>query len=349
MRKYIAALLALSAFLTPLVSQAQENADPTGYVTYSLPSTVIALEVDAVQEKFYAGPYAKFAEKYLGIKARQSDEASYQLTSVKMTPYVEADQSRRYVLDLPKGQGDAFLKLTAQGLVSLSDGGVAGTTNWRFPVAGKGDFSDKGLSSNLTSESTTLYRNDRKESAYNKVSVQQNMIVEKSLEKKAAETAQMILDIRDQRLRIVTGDTDATYSGEAMGAAIDELTRLEKEYLMLFVGYSEFQTQKMNFEVIPQPGETQMYIAFRLSDTAGLVPADNLSGKPVVMEIVPQKFSEPEGAPESAKAKKGVSINYRIPAICNVKLLDGVNMLLQSRIPVYQLGRESSTFLVQTK
>ena len=171
----------------------------------------------------------------------------------------------------------------------------------------------------------------------------------KELEKKAAETAQMILDIRDQRLRIVTGDTDATYSGEAMGAAIDELTRLEKEYLMLFVGYSEFQTQKMNFEVIPQPGETQMYIAFRLSDTAGLVPADNLSGKPVVMEIVPQKFSEPEGAPESAKAKKGVSINYRIPAICNVKLLDGVNMLLQSRIPVYQLGRESSTFLVQTK
>ena len=28
---------------------------------------------------------------------------------------------------------------------------------------------------------------------------------------------------------------------------------------------------------------------------------------------------------------------------CNVKLMDGVNMLLQSRIPVYQLGRESST------
>ena len=48
MKKYIAALLTLSAVLTPLVSKAQENADPTGYVTYSLPSTVIALEVDAL-------------------------------------------------------------------------------------------------------------------------------------------------------------------------------------------------------------------------------------------------------------------------------------------------------------
>ena len=153
----------------------------------------------------------------------------------------------------------------------------------------------------------------------------------------------MILDIRDQRLRIVTGDTDATYSGEAMGAAIEELTRLEKEYLMLFIGYSEFQNQKMNFEVIPQPGETQMYVAFRLSDASGLVPADNISGKPIVMEILPQKFAEPEGAP--AKTKKGAEVYYRIPAICNIRLMDGVNVLLQSRIPVYQLGRESSTSL----
>jgi hypothetical protein len=86
-----------------------------------------------------------------------------------------------------------------------------------------------------------------------------------------------------------------------------------------------------------------MYVAFRLSDTAGLVPADNLSGKPVVMEIIPQTFADPTGAPDAAKASKGAAIYYRIPAICNVKLMDGVNMLLQSRIPVYQLGRESST------
>lgn len=342
MKRYIAALLALSAACLPYMMSAQENSDPAGYVTYSLPSTVIALEVDAVQERFYAGPYAKYAEKYLGIKARQKDEASYQLTSIRMTPYVEADQSRRYSLDMTKGQLAGLLQLTSQGLVALSDGGAAGATSWRFPTAGKGDFSDKGLSSNLTSESTTLYRNDKKESEYDKISVRQNMIVEKSLEKKAAETAQMILDIRDQRFRIVTGDTDATYSGTAMGAAIDELTRLEKEYLMLFIGYSEYQNQRMNFEVIPQPGDTQMYVAFRLSDTSGLVPADNLSGKPIVMEIVPQKFVDPEGGSSDAKSKKMAEIRYRIPAICNVKLTDGVNMLLQSRIPIYQLGRETS-------
>ena len=347
MKRYIIALLALSAIFAPSVSNAQDKADPSGYVTYSLPSTVIALEVDAVQEKFYAGPYAKFAEKYLGIKARQKDEASYQLTSVKMTPYVEADQSRRYSLELPKGQGPAFLKLTAQGLVSISDGGSSESTNWRFPTAGKGDFSDKGVSSNLTSESTTLYRNDKKESEYNKVSVQQNMIVEKSPEKKAAETAEMILNIRKQRLQIVTGDTDATYSGEAMGAAIAELTRLEQEHMMLFTGYSESQVQKMRFEVVPSAEqENQMYIAFCLSDTDGLVPADKVTGKPVIMQIIPQEFMVPEASVVNEKGKKKtvseVLAYYRIPAVCTVKLMDGAELLLQSRMPIYQLGQESS-------
>ena len=164
------------------------------------------------------------------------------------------------------------------------------------------------------------------------------MVVEKSLEQKAAETANTILDLRRQRLQIVTGDTDATYSGEAMGAAIEELTRLEQEYMTLFTGYSDYQTQKMRFDVIPEAGrENQMYIAFRISDKSGLVPADDMSGKPVVMEIVPQAIAQTELRNSASNV-----IHYRIPAICTVKLKNGADLLLQSRIPVYQLGQESS-------
>ena len=132
-------------------------------------------------------------------------------------------------------------------------------------------------------------------------------------------------------------------SGEAMGAAIAEITRLEEEYMTLFVGYSECQTQKMQFEVVPASDqENQMYIAFRLSDTDGLVPADNLSGKPVIMQIIPQEFAQTEVSAEEQKNKKEVLAYYRIPAVCTVKLMDGANLLLQSRMPVYQLGQESS-------
>ena len=337
-------ILAVALLALPKVASAQKNADPEGFLTYSLPSTSIVLEVEAVQEKFYVGPYARYAEKYLGVKARQKDETSFQLTEIKMLPLLEADQSRRYTVNVKKGQIDAtFLKLASVGLISFSDAKFGDESVWRFPTESKSDFAGKGVSSNLTSQTATLYRSDSKSSANDKVAVHQDMLVEKSLEQRAAETAQMILKLRKQRLQIVTGDTDATYSGEAMGAAIAEITRLEEEYMMLFAGYSEYQTQKMRFEVIPDAAnEGQIYVAFRLSDTSGLVPADNLSGKPVIMEIIPQPFADPALGEDEAKNKKEVLAYYRLPAVCTVRLMDGANLLLQSRMPIYQLGRESS-------
>ena len=337
-------IFSLAVILTlPMVVSAQKKSDPEGLLTYSLPSTTIMLEVEAVQEIFYAGPYAKYAEKYLGIETRQKNETSVQLTQVKMVPLVEADQSRRYSLNVKKGQVDAsFLKLSSEGLISFSDAKYGDGAMWRFPTDGQGNFSGKGVSSNLTSETTTLYGSGKNNNKGNGA-VKQDMLVGKTPEQKAAEAADMIVKLRKQRLQIVTGDTDATYSGEAMGAAIAELTRLEEEYLVLFTGYSVYQTQKMVFEVIPDVNnQSQMYIAFRLSDTEGLVPADNLSGKPVVMQIIPQEFAQTEVSEEMQKNKKEILAYFRIPAVCTVKLMDGANLLLQNRMPIYQLGQESS-------
>ena len=129
-----------------------------------------------------------------------------------------------------------------------------------------------------------------------------------------------------------------------MGAAVAELTRLEDEYMTLFVGYTLSQTQRMRFDVVPDAGRTnQMYVAFRLSDTAGLLPADNISGRPVVMDITVQEFAPVEmPAVADPKEKRPVMVYCRIPAACTVKLLNGTELLLQNRIPVYQLGQESS-------
>lgn len=318
--------------------------DPQGTLSYCLPSTSLVIEVEAIQENFYAGPYAKFASKYLGIDARQNDSRTYTISRISLTPYVEADQSRRFLLNIGNADLEAsFLSLTSTGLVSLSEGNFGTGSQWRFPSPAAGDFSDKGLTSNLMSEDATLYRNVRQESAYSRVAVRQQVVVEKSLEKRAAETAAMIFDIREKRYQIVTGDTDATYSGAAMGAAVEELNRLEKDYLAMFVGYSEYQTQTKVFEVVPQADrENQLYVAFRISDSAGLLPSDNISGKPVVMEIIPQPVSSFSDEDRKSLRKSDLYVTYRIPAVCTVKLTDGTDVLFQRRVPVYQLGAESS-------
>lgn len=344
---YSAAVAAMMLSGAGASAQDYKGSDPMGTISYALPQTCLTLEVEAQQQKFFAGPYAKYAQKYLGIDAKTEDQSTFQVTSVKLTPYVEADQTRRFLITPGKG-ADAFLQMSAQGLVSITDGNFGNGSMFRFTKPTTGDFAGKGVSSNITSEATTLYKTQKDEDVYNKIAVQQNMVVEKSLDKKAQEAAEMIFDLREKRVQIVTGDTDATYSGEAMAAAIAEIKALEEEYMMLFIGYSEYQTQTMKFDVVPSASaKSQVYVAFRLSDNEGLVASDNMSGKPYLLELDVKGIENP-GNQIPAGSVKGQTAVYRIPAICGVKLTDGVNILLQDRVAVYQLGTES-TYQISTK
>lgn len=347
MKKYIIAAMTFMVSLgisTHAAAQPYKGTDPVGTISYCLPSTTLSLQVEATVESFYAGPYAKYASKYIGVDARTEDETTFSISQIKMSTSVEADQSRRYLLNIGSKQASApMLKLTSQGLISISDGGMSGEAAWRFPSASKGDFANKGVSSNLTSESAVLYHNARTGNQHSKIAIQQNLVVEKSLEKRASEAAEMIFKLRDQRIKIVTGDTDATYSGQAMEAAINELALLEEEYMSLFIGYSDYQTQSMKFDVVPEAGDNQKYIAFRISDKNGLLPSENIAGKPVLMEIIPQNIpAAEEQTGKKVKAPKDPVIVYRIPSICTVRIINGADLLLHARVPVYQLGTEST-------
>ena len=337
-------ILILAAALLPLsLLCARAEDDPAGTISYALPQTSISFEVSAVQEKFFAGPYAKYAQKYLGVQARQEDATTFTVSSVKITPYIEADQNSRYVVTFSgKGAASSFLKMTSQGLVAVTDGNFGEESAWKFTLGGDADFSSKGVSSNFTSTTTTLYQKSSSENAAGKIAVQQDMVVEKSPEKKAQEAANMIFSLRKTRIQIVTGDTDATYSGEAMASVLSELERLEAEYMTLFVGYTQVQTQTKTFDVIPDnSSKSHVFVAFRLSDTEGLLPSDNMGGKPYIVELKEQTIGEAHTDLKSS-ARKGGAIMYRIPAICTLKLTDGVNCLLQTRVPVYQYGVDKS-------
>jgi hypothetical protein len=62
------------------------------------------------------------------------------------------------------------------------------------------------------------------------------------------------------------------------------------------------------------------------------------------MQIIPQEMTVPEPPVVEGETKKKVEVlvYYRIPAVCTVKLMDGEKLMLQGRMPVYQLGLESS-------
>lgn len=327
-------------------------------VVYSLPSTTVHLNVKAVRTSYTPGPYAGYAKKYLGIDVQQKAGTTYTLGDIKLTPYLEADRSQSYVINL-SGAGKnvtplTFLEFSSQGLIMLSDGNKGMENTWRFPSlsAGNEDMLSSEATGNLTSTETVLHRTELNESGeYELIAYKQSQVVEKSMEKKAQEAASMILTLRQNRVDIITGNTDATFSGDALRAAIEEIGRIEKSLMSLFIGTTSTSVQSMSFDVVPDSTHAEeLIIAFRISDTQGLLPADDISGRPVVMEIIPEEGSNTteqfiaESGQSGSRARysqgQQTDIHYRIPAICTIKITDGQDLILQNRLPVYQKGQE---------
>ena len=294
MRKFRLTLLCAFAVCCAIQMNGQVfssgEALPQGAIIYSLPSTTITLKATAEQDAFIAGPYAAYAPKYLGIDAKRTNSNTYKIKEIELIPLVEADPNMNVAINLGtnKAASANFLNFCAQGLIVASDGYNGVNVPFRFPtVVNNTDFNSVTNVSNLANQSTILYKTIETPDGIEKVPVQQSQIVEKSPEKKAEEVANLIFTLRQKRIDILTGDTDVTYSGEAMSAVLDEITRLEQEYLSLFIGKSVKQPQTLVFDVVPSAANNkQMYIAFRISDNQGLLPANNVGGRPIVLELV---------------------------------------------------------------
>lgn len=318
----------------------QDAAAQTGAVVYSLPRTTISIRVEARREAFTAGPYAAYAQKYLGVAARTQNATTYTLQDITLAPFVEADPKARYTVTIPERSSAAFLQVCTQGLVVMADNYTGRPAAWRFASqAGAERFEGIDPLGNLGRETTTLYKAVKTEEGYERVPVTQDNVIEKSSDRKAADAAAVIFSLREKRQQIATGDTDATFSGEALQAAIDEITREEERYLSLFYGISDISLEEKTFDVTPEAGK-ERYTAFRLSDKEGLLPASATEGKAVTLEFQIEPLATPEPAIE--RGKETNVVRYRIPAVTRCRLVRDGKLLLENRIPVYQLGEETT-------
>lgn len=327
----------IAALLTALgAAKAQES------VYYFLPSTTITVEVEAEQETFFAGPYAAFAKKLLGIDVRRADEVTSRLISATITSSVEADRKSATPLD---AEVPELMALSAQGLVSFGDKSELNAT-WRFLPQLKGDFTDKGLTGDSKKVKRVVYKTVPTDTSFVRIPVEETFTETKSLEDKAKEAADHILSLRAQRLDIATGNTDATFSGAALADALKEIRLMEEEYMAMFRGYSITRTISASFDVVPQANlKNQRYLAFRTDPDRGLV--SNGRGTPYYVELEPEGLIREEAPASAKKAGKTTNIKYRIPMVCKLIFTEDGRPLVETRVPVYQLGKEA-TYPVKT-
>ena len=312
-------------------------------LSYSLPRTSFLIEVKARQIHTVPGPYAAYASKMLGIDVPQQESTATQIRQISIIPCTEADPSARFRTEASALE---VLSFSSQGLVSFGDNGHSDGVNWRFEPMPGVDFARKEAASQKDIRTQSTVEMMPTDSGYVIRSITRSIEVRKTEEDLAAESAERIIKVRQEKLNISIGNTDASFSGAALPAALSQLSKIEQDELSLFTGQSVSREISAVFEIIPPASSElkQRCLAFRCDDVEGLL-ADGSKGTPYYLELevvdIPQS---PQPLPEKknpGKKQVPVQIHYREPAICNLRIVSGDAECLRMRVPVYQLGRES--------
>jgi len=316
-------------FATGIFGNAQTNVlkmsatKSTDYgVTYFLPKTVFTVYANYSKTTQKAGPYAKYAEKYLGVKDQSvvlEDKIFYTLNKVTVGSKGIADKDASYLVEFKSKTTSPFVYLTADGLIC--------TINAEY---------EPEVSNNKTTvtKQTSEIPTPPPHSVYTEEYLQAG-----SVTKMAEVAAKQIYKLRDSRTDLLTGNADnAPRDGEGMKIVLANLEAQEKALTELFLGTTTVESFDKNFEIEPT-SNIDKEVLFRFSKFLGIVDKDDLSGSPVYINIKNLEGSESQEIVDpKRKAKEPLSIVYNLPGKAAVEVFYGVNSMYKNTFSVVQFG-----------
>ncbi len=301
-------------------------------ITYALPRTGVHLVVKAARTQFVPGPYAAYADQFLGIKeARMQPQTTWEIEEVTFSSFAEPDPAQVYK---SRGGAAAMLQLTADGCLAglNSKGGVVETvkpeTGNFLPKAASGKLSFFNLTDSpyfTQGDSTNNYRSQKL-----------------GIEQKAAQAAARILQCRTARFETAAGLLDEFHpDGEAYEESLEELEKIEHDNLALFIGKQQKESYTFRFDYVPQNRPVKGEVVFRFDESRGILPKTDLSGKPVMLEMERDEnlASKQEGFARSDNPAAGAGgVYYRLPGVAEVKLIRELTVIATTRLTVAQFG-----------
>lgn len=297
-----------------------EKSNEYGLV-YSLPTTALEVEVTASHQVAKKGPYYLYAKKSIGAdKAVAEDYEKWQITEVKVRPYGVSDSGTQYLMQLRPGVLTS-ITVDANGML---------------------------LAINKDDVPAPVSASNRPEAPGQKVKwptgneylefVDEDFLASKSSAKQAQLLTESLMEVRESKLALTRGTADAMPAdGKQMELMLASLGEQEAAITAAFTGTVTTETVTRKFSFIPE-GDTKQ-ILFRMSDFAGFVDADDLSGDPVYIQVeTTNQASIPVDAKGETKKLPKNAIIYNIPGSAQVTLSTLGKTLFEKEFQMAQMG-----------
>jgi hypothetical protein len=341
MLKKLITLSIISIFCSQLPAQnfktsAQNNnfTASENSIIYALPRTYLKISVEVTKTTTIKGPYAEYAQKYLGIfDVPLENSTSYKISSIDLQPVNEPDPNCYYAITFKNFPENLRTLLTNN----------CGLILYQQPVENKSDiynekefyiFDSRYIDETLKEKTDTLYKTIIKDSSIIKIPVFKKQIQAKSDEDLIKETAHELIKIRKRRLKLARGEYEFHPDGETLKVMFAELQKQEDEYLTLFQGIKHVEKQIYNFLILPDQNLSETKVA----------SFDNIKGinNAEVENFITLKFN-PEtdiktNTSNTGKQDFSNTIFYRTPVFFKIDILYNNEIVTKFRVPLYQFG-----------
>lgn len=283
-------------------------------VVYYMPQTQLAVTIDYDKVTVEPGPFYLYAERYLGVKEVTKEASTrYEVTNISLAPHTVADLTRAY-----KVVGETqWLSLTPDGLLY----------GYNVP--------------NCSTETVQTTAKQTPATLSNKLMpLMEEQMIASSVAKMAEGAAKQIYHIREMRINLLAGDVEHTPAdGKAMQLVLDELDKREQMLAELFIGTRVVEHLSHTIYYTPNQDVTNEVIG-RVSQYAGIVAADDLSGEPIRITLSGERQSYMPMAEETKPSKTAIAsqIYYNLPGYAKVAVTLGDKIQTSATLPVAQFG-----------
>jgi hypothetical protein len=355
---YKTTILILSAAIILLVGSCKSKQLPINIINlekaqglrnysnlYSLPKTVIKINVNVVRDSYVKGPYSQYAQSYLDLSDVVTENKSkWRISAVEFETYPIADTNNIYLIETNLPQQPLRFNINKDGFIESINAGFKNNNDLSEQI-------EKEWSNikNITqSENIELLGN--KTVSFDDVPLPKDIVAKKTISEQASIMANKILVLRDDRAALLVGDgyTQALPAGETMKTMIQEIDKTLERYESLFKGKVVEETFSYKFDFVPEePRKRTQSILFRFSEQNGIVDNSDISGMPVIVEIESyenlkqlEQFKKRQFYLENAANKNEIEkgLYYRIPEMAVVRLIKNDRILQEDKIQVAQFG-----------
>lgn len=293
---------------------------PDGHgLYYHLPRTVIEVELVAEQRVEKAGPFYRYAQRFLNIsEVITADQEEWVLTGATVQTRGEADPARLFRVSTTGAPALAALNLAPDGVLR--------GLQLPEPRQSHSRFGDR-------KEPTAPFLGELN---FNEAPLNEEQLIKSSTTAMAEEVAREIYRLRDLRKEIVAGEAEVV----APEVVLAELDKLEAAYLALFVGKREIRTVRRSFSFLPEGDKSLSSVLVRFSAQKGFVAAMDVSGTPVYLEVeVHEDPSQNFVAAEDDDGENRRGLVYSNPARAQVRVVDRTVELYSGEHKLGQYGQ----------